>query len=204
MRPDLAGLVMRLLETTRSKLGAVIPRPAAPPLNLGREALRPPVPSLPSRDALPAPDEAAGPPGAKRFRSGSAKRRRQHLEQFRTDDAEHDALHAKVRANGCNSLGEFVMLLAAIASAPETRPRRRARGSADSAALMHVLVAFNREHNNFNQAVRALNTLVLVAEERSNRQLAHEIRRLRHEIALLQQQFAVPLAAILGAVKRDM
>jgi hypothetical protein len=205
MRSDLAGLVMRLLETTRSKLGAVIPRPAAPPLNLGREALRPPVPSLPRSGALPAPDDAARlQPGVKGSRSGSARRRRQHLEQFRTDDAEHEALHATVRASGCNSLGEFVMRLAAIASAPETRPRRRARGSADSAALMHVLVAFNREHNNFNQAVRALNTLVLVVEERSNSQLAHEIRRLQHEITLLQQQFAAPLAAILGAVKRDM
>ena len=127
-----------------------------------------------------------------------------HLEQFRTDDAEHEALHAKVRASGCKSLGEFVMRLAAIASAPEARPRRRAHAIVDSAALMHALVAFNREHNNFNQAVRALNTLVLVADERSNGQLAAEIHRLQHEITLLQEQFAAPLAAILGAMQRDM
>jgi hypothetical protein len=69
---------------------------------------------------------------------------------------------------------------------------------------MHALVAFNREHNNYNQAVRALNTLVLVAEERSNSQLAHEIGRLQDQITLLQQQFGTPLAAILGAVQRDL
>jgi hypothetical protein len=191
-------------EGQNSKLGAVIPHPAAVPLTLGREALRPPVPSLSSRGTVSAPDEAAVlPPGAKKSRSGSARRRRQHLEQFRTDDAEHEALHAKVRASSCRSLGEFVMRLAAIVSAPETRPRRRARVSFDSEALMRGLVAFNREHNNYNQAVRALNTLVLVADERSNSQLAYEIRRLQHEIAQLQQQFSAPVAAILGAMQRD-
>jgi hypothetical protein len=146
----------------------------------------------------------AQPPGAKRSRSGSAKRRRQHLEQFRTDHAEREALHAKVRASGCKSLGEFVMQLAAIASGPKARPRRRAHTVVDNVALMSALVAFNREHNNYNQAVRALNTLVLVAEERSNGQLAHEIARLQNQITLLQQQFAAPLAAILGAIRRDM
>ena len=194
-----------MADTWVSKLGAVIPRPAASLLNSGREALRPPVPSLPSRGPSDSPDDAPEqPPGAKKSRSGSAKRRRHHLEQFRTDDAEHAALHAKVRASGCKSLGEFVMRLAAIASAPEARPRRRAHAIVDSTALMHALVAFNREHNNFNQAVRALNTLVLVADERSNGQLAHEIRRLQDQITLLQQQFAAPLAAILGAMQRDM
>jgi hypothetical protein len=192
-------------ETEASKLGAVIPRPAASPLNSGREGLRPPVPSLPCTGPSDGPGGASAlPPGAKRSRSGSAKRRRRHLEQFRTDDAEHDALHAKVRASGSKSLGEFVMQLAAIASGPKARSRRRAYAVVDNVALMSALVAFNREHNNYNQAVRALNTLVLVAEERSNGQLAHEIGRLQDQITLLQQQFAAPLAAILGAVQRDL
>jgi hypothetical protein len=96
------------------------------------------------------------------------------------------------------------MQLAAIASGPKARPRRHAHADVDNVALMHALVAFNREHNNYNQAVRALNTLVLVVEERSNGQLAHEIARLQDQITLLQQQFAAPLAAILGAIRRDM
>ena len=183
--------------------GNTAPRGCAAHLGKGGAS---PSRSIPSEQGrFSAPDDAAVlPPGAKKSRSGSARRRRQHLEQFRTDDAEHEALHAKVRASGCKSLGEFVMQLAAIVSAPETRARRRARVSFDSAALMRGLVAFNREHNNFNQAVRALNTLVLVADERSNSQLASEIRRLQHEIALLQQQFSAPVAAILGAMQRDM
>jgi hypothetical protein len=50
---------------------------------------------------------------SKKVTSGSNKRRRQHLERFRTDDAEHAALHEQLRATGL-SLGAYVMKLAAI------------------------------------------------------------------------------------------
>ena len=57
----------------------------------------------------------------KKITSGSNKRRRRHLEWFRTDDAEHTALQN--RLNG-ESLGAFVMRLSGIGSGAETRARR--------------------------------------------------------------------------------
>ena len=151
-------------------------------------------------DVIQLPDQSRRP--AKTRRSGSAKRHRHHIEQFRTDDAEHEALHAKARASGL-SLGAYIMQLASIAGGPGARSRRRAHASLDHTALMHGLVAFNREHNNYNQAVKALNTLVLVADDRSSDRLIDEISRLRRDIERLQEQFAAPLAAILGAVRDD-
>jgi len=144
----------------------------------------------------------AEPATAKARRSGSENRKRRHLEWFRTDDAEHAALQAKVRASG-KSLGAFVMELAAIESGGEARARRRSDPPIDAPALLQAVAAFNRQHGNYNQAVRALNTLVLVADERSSHELAEALRGLAQEIAGLQRQFAEPLAAILGAVRGD-
>jgi hypothetical protein len=133
----------------------------------------------------------------KKITSGSNKRRRRHLEWFRTDDAEHAALQN--RLNG-ESLGAFVMRLSGIDSGKDTRARRRGRPSLDAVALTRAMVEFSREHNNYNQAVRALNTLALVADERSDQQLVAEIRRVLWIIEALQAQFAAPLAAIQAAL----
>src|SRR4051794_10164097 len=92
----------------------------------------------------------------KKVTSGSNKRRRQHLEWFRTDDTEHEALHAKMRASGL-SLGAYVMKLAAIDSSKEARPRRRPIPDIDAAALVRAQVAFSRANNNLNQIAHAAN-----------------------------------------------
>jgi hypothetical protein len=146
-------------------------------------------------DVIYLPDQSSR--GRKKITSGSNKRRRRHLEWFRTDDAEHAALHAQL--NG-ESLGAYVMRLSGIGSGEESRVRRRGRPSIDAVALTRAMVEFSREHNNFNQAVRALNTLALVADDRSDRQLADEIRRLLDVTEALQTQFAAPLAAIQAAL----
>jgi hypothetical protein len=143
------------------------------------------------------PDESRPVRTRKKITSGSNKRRRRHLEWFRTDDAEHAALQK--RLNG-ESLGAFVMRLSGIGSGEETRARRRGRSSVDVVALTKALVEFSREHNNYNQAVRALNTLALVADERSERQIAAEISRVLDMIEALQTQFSAPLAAIQAAL----
>jgi hypothetical protein len=143
------------------------------------------------------PDQSRPVRPRKKITSGSNKRRRQHLEWFRTDDAEHVALRS--RLNG-ESLGAYVMRLSGIGSGVETRARRRGAASVDTVALTRAMVEFSREHNNYNQAVRALNTLALVAEERSDRQIAAEIGRLLDMIEVLQTQFAAPLAAIQAAL----
>jgi hypothetical protein len=143
------------------------------------------------------PDQSRPVRMRKKITSGSNKRRRQHFERFRTDDAEHEALQS--RLNG-ESLGAYVMRLSGIGSGEETRARRRGRPSLDAVALTKAMVEFSREHNNYNQAVRALNTLVLVADERGDRQIAAEIHRVLEIIEALQTQFAAPLAAIQAAL----
>ena len=145
------------------------------------------------------PDER---PPKKKAISGSETRKRRHLERFRTDDAEHEALHAKLRASG-KSLGAYVMELAAIEATATARARQRSAPAVDAPALMQAVAAFNRQHSNYNQAVRALNTLALVAEERSNHELVDLVRALHDEIVTLQGHFAAPLAAILGAARGD-
>jgi hypothetical protein len=79
-------------------------------------------------------------------------------------------------------------------------PRARRRAPVDEAALMRALVAFNRAHNNLNQIARTLNTLTLFAEEHGARRLVDMLDELRRPVALLPEQFAGPVAAILEAV----
>jgi hypothetical protein len=148
-------------------------------------------------DVICLPDQSRPLRTRKKITSGSNKRRRRHLEWFRTDDAEHAALQSRLAGE---SLGAFVMRLSGIGSGEETRARRRGRPSVDAVALTRAMVEFSREHNNYNQAVRALNTLALVADERSDGQIAAEIRRLLDMIEVLQTQFAAPLAAIQAAL----
>jgi hypothetical protein len=133
----------------------------------------------------------------KKITSGSNKRRRRNLEWFRTDDTEHAALQSRLSGE---SLGAYVMRLSGIDSGGETRARRRGRPSVDAVALTKALVEFSRQHNNYNQAVRALNTLALVADERSDRQITAEIQRVLEIVEALQTQFAAPLAALQAAL----
>jgi hypothetical protein len=146
-------------------------------------------------DVIYLPDQSQP---VEKTRSGSEKRRR-HLERFRTDDTEHAALHAKVRASG-KSLGAYVMQLAAIDATQEARARRRSRPTVDALALKEAMTGFNRENSNYNQAVKALNTLALVAQERSSRELAEAVNATCNRIDRLQQGFEPSFAAILAAL----
>ena len=138
----------------------------------------------------------------KKVTSGSDRRKRQHLEQFRTDDAEHEALHEQLRASGL-SLGAYVMQLAEIAGGKVSRPRRRGRAAVDDVALTQAVVAFNRAGNNQNQTVHALNELVLIARERSNARLESLLLELADAVRGVPALFAEPVAAIKAALDRD-
>ena len=139
---------------------------------------------------------------SKKVTSGSNKRQRQHLERFRTDDAEHAALHEQLRATGL-SLGVYVMKLAAIEGGNVSRARRRGRAPVDVVALTQALVAFNRAGNNHNQTVRALNELALIAREQGLARLESQLRDLAAGIRGLPDLFAAPVAAIMAALNRD-
>jgi hypothetical protein len=137
----------------------------------------------------------------KKVTSGSDRRKRQHTERFRTDDAEHEALHEQLRVRGL-SLGEYVMQLAKIGSGKIARPRRGNRAAVDNEALTQAVVAFNRAGNNQNQIARALNELLLVAHEQSSARLASEIEARLAAIDELTAMFAEPVAAITAAMNR--
>lgn len=68
---------------------------------------------------------------------------------------------------------------------------------------MQALAALNRVHNNLNQIARSLNTLTLFAEEHGAGRLRDLLEDLRQPLELLQDEFAVPVAAILEAVRHD-
>ena len=82
-------------------------------------------------------------------------------------------------------------------------PRARRRAPVDVTALAHGLVAFNRQHSNYNQAIRALNRLALVAENDGSGDVLLALRELLALIERLQEQFAAPVAAILDAMRHD-
>jgi hypothetical protein len=146
------------------------------------------------------PDQSR--PAAKKKRSGSANRQRQHLERFRTDDAEHAALHEQARASG-KSLGGYLMEAAAIAAGIEARARRRSREPGDDQALLQALADFNRFGSNLNQIAHAANRLALIAEEHGGARLAAaEVRELRRAAELMGGKLEAPLAAIRDAVRQ--
>ncbi|HEY5328268.1 MAG TPA: hypothetical protein VIJ79_00145 [Acidobacteriaceae bacterium] len=138
----------------------------------------------------------------KKVTSGSNRRKRHHIERFRTDDAEHEALHQQLRAIRL-SLGEYVMQLGKIAGGKLSRPRRRGRAAVDDVALTQAVVAFNRAGNNQNQTVRALNELLLIAHEQSNARLESLVLELADAIRGMPVLFAEPFAAIMAALHHD-
>jgi hypothetical protein len=138
----------------------------------------------------------------KKVTSGSNKRQRQHLERFRTDAAEHAALHEQLRATGL-SLGAYVMRLAAIEGGNVSRARRRGHAPVDVVALTQALVAFNRAGNNQNQTARALNELVLIAREQGCDRLEKQVRDIAAAVRAGPDLFAAPVAAIMAVLNRD-
>jgi hypothetical protein len=92
------------------------------------------------------------PPPADLARKRKPKRQRQHVEQFRTDDAEHTQLVAKSRAAGL-SVGAYVRACAL----GDAGPRARRRATVDRELLAINNAALNRVGSNLNQIAKALN-----------------------------------------------
>jgi hypothetical protein len=127
------------------------PLDLSPELPSGRDA--PAVIHLPSPPPVPEPY---------RPHSGSEKRQRRHVVQFRTDDAELAELQRRAWDSGRLSVGAFCRKRAL--GHPGVR---HARGPAplDVRLLARHLSEFNRIGNNLNQTTRALNELRLIARE---------------------------------------
>lgn len=119
---------------------------------------------LPSGRAAPAVIHLPPPPASEPYRprSGSNRRQRQHVEQFRTDDAEHAELQRRAWDSGRLSVSAFCRKR--TLGDPGVR---HARGPAppDVQLLSRNFSELNRVGNNLNQTTRALNELVLIAPE---------------------------------------
>ena len=136
----------------------------------------------------------------KKVTRGSEKRQRSDSFLVRVHPADgvrlrEDAAAAKLSVAGYLASGR-------LDDEAARRPRMR-RASVDVTALTAAVVSFNRQQSNYNQAVRAINTLALAAQDRSSSRLVSEVEALRIEIERLQGQFAEPIKAILAALNRE-
>ena len=79
------------------------------------------------------------------------KRRRAHMERFRTNDEEHAELDRRARDAGLS-----INAYSRLRTLGDPGPRARRRAPVDATALARRLVAFNRQHSNIdNQAPAA-------------------------------------------------
>jgi hypothetical protein len=150
-------------------------------------------------DIIYLPDERQR---TKKGTSGSENRQRSKAIRVRVLPADLERLKTEAAAAGVS----VAAYLAGGRLGKETanRPRRqRRRQSADVAALLDALVAFNRAGNNQNQTVRALNELLLIAQEQSNARLEGLVLELTEAIRGMPVLFAAPIAAIHAALSDD-
>jgi hypothetical protein len=107
------------------------------------------------------------------------KRQRQHLEHFRTDDAEHAELAARARDTGL-SVNAFCRMRALGSPGPRSR---RNRPEIDEKLLARNNAELNRIGSNLNQAVRALNDIALTAGTERLAQVAHLVAPIEATLA---------------------
>jgi hypothetical protein len=160
-----------------------------------------PAPASEAPEVIHLPDRRQH--GRKKITSGSNNRKRRHLEQFRTDDAEHEALHTLLRESG-QSLGAFVMRLAGIEGGKTSRARlTRRRVAADEAAILRALVDFSRFNNNANQLAYTGNLMMLFAEEHGAARVAETGRDLVRAVEAQRADLAPVLAAFHAALAHE-
>jgi hypothetical protein len=138
----------------------------------------------------------------KKVTSGSENRRRTTAVRVRLHPADAERLKTEAAAAGMSVAGYLASGRLGEEAAPRPRIHRR-RVTADVAALLQALVDFNRADTLLNQAVRALNTLALFAEDHGSARVLTEVRELRRTVDELRDKFDVPVAAIQAALADD-
>jgi hypothetical protein len=118
----------------------------------------PPAAEAPAIIILPPLDPA---PEPYQPRSGSEKRKRQHVKRCRFDDDELAEFERRARAH---KLSDGAFIRASTLDTPGPRSKRN-QPTPDTRLLAQNLTALNRLGNNLNQTTRALNELVLIARE---------------------------------------
>ncbi len=123
------------------------------------------------------------------------KRQRGHVEQFRTDDAEHAELVAKARGVGL-SLGAYYRR--ELIGAPGARSKRAPPTETSRLRATHI-TAINRAGNLVNQGIHALNEIRRTAPEAVERdRLAYELEATRKLLEKAIPALNEALAAVLG------
>jgi hypothetical protein len=138
----------------------------------------------------------------KKVTSGSANRQRTQAILVRVHPMDGERLRTEAAAVGISVAGYLATGRLGDEAAPRPRIRRR-RVTVDVAALLQALVDFNRADNLLNQATRALNTLVLFAEEHGAARVLEEVQELRRTVDHVRGQFDAPVAAIHAALGDD-
>jgi hypothetical protein len=113
------------------------------------------------------------------------RRKRQHVEQFRTDDAEHAALDERAREAGL-SIGAYVRACAL----GDAGPRARKRPPVDRELLARANADLNRVGNNLNQIAHALNSgdeVLRAAHVRLILELREILAELRRALGYVRQ-----------------
>jgi hypothetical protein len=121
------------------------------------------------------------------------RRRRVHVDHFRTDDAEHAELATRARAAGL-SVDAFCRLQTLGATGPRSR---RTQPTADTKLLARNMGELNRIGANLNQGFRALNEIALTAPAGIRRD------RLADELSELRQLFEQGIAALVPILEAN-
>jgi hypothetical protein len=107
-------------------------------------------------------------------RSGSNTRKRRHVEQFRTDDAEHEELRQRAY-NAHLSVGAYCRERTLSECGPRSRRSPPSLTPANVKLLWQYFIELQRQGNNLNQLARAMNELLLIVQTMNNDRLARII-----------------------------
>jgi len=123
------------------------------------------------------------------------KRKRVHVDHFRTDDDEHAELAARARDAGL-SVDAFCRMKTLGDHGPRSR---RSQPTKDSQLRAQEITAINRVGNLFNQGIRALHDIRQAAPEVTGRdRLADEMEAARALLQAAMPMLAEALAAVIG------
>jgi len=113
------------------------------------------------------------------------KRRRCHVDHFRTDDAEHAKLERRARAAGL-SVGAYCRACCLGAAGP----RARRRPPVEHELLARNTAELNHIGSNLNQTTRALNEIALGDGSGRLAQVAHLVEPIQTTLAELRRALA--------------
>jgi hypothetical protein len=127
------------------------------------------------------------------------RRKRSHVERFRTDDDEHADIGALVRDSG---LSFGALMRQSLLGDPGPRSKRAAPTPENRLTASHVM-AVHRVGVNVNQGIAALNKIALSAPTATSRdRLADEIMANRELLRGMQRSLDEALAAGMAALGR--